>query len=611
MKQIILFSLLLLAAIQVAGQALNVDSLVNVLNSQKLPVEEQFKLYKKVMENTGNSVILSECIKTGLPLAQKEKNKSMESTFNEYKGRIYVGKAMYDSAFYFFDKALKLAIESKDSKQESSVYTSYAVAYGFQSMYKELIESQLKALEIGEKLNDKQLVQASFGNIGSAYMSLNDSGHALEYQEKALALAEELNNTDKISKANYDLGAIKFNMGNYEQAEKHLLKALDLAKQIHGNQFMIGYILIALQELYSQGIIDLGKAEKYGKEALEIAEKLENPTLKANVYSGMSVIYRAQGRYKDCDIAATKAWELDSITLDMGISTMSNLTYANIQLSNKQKALESFDKYYALVNKFNDKSLHESLTSQEVKYETQKKEVRIASLEKERRMYVWLGIAGGLLVISLGIVLWQTLRNARKEKQLIAAKAVQEGEMGERARIAEDLHDRLGGSLSAVKIELNQAENLQNVSDKLDECIKEIRAITHNLMPRSLLSSGMKTALEDFAAQFPNVHFHFFGKEKRIRERLEFIIYCCANELVTNSIRYSGAKEINMQLIQGEKHVSLTVQDDGCGFDEKTVTAGIGLKNIRDRVASCNGKLDIASAPGQGTETVIELKIES
>jgi signal transduction histidine kinase len=247
----------------------------------------------------------------------------------------------------------------------------------------------------------------------------------------------------------------------------------------------------------------------------------------------------------------------------------------------------------------------------EVKYETEKKETRIATLEKERRMYVWLGIAGISLLIAVIVALLLAVRSARKERQLAATKAVQDGEMIERERIAKDLHDRLGGSLAAMKIELQSAEKLQNVGDKLDECIKDVREITHNLLPRSLRQFGMKGALEDFTAQFPNVHFHFFGEEKRIKERLEFIIYCCANELVTNATRYSGAENINVQLVQGEKHVSLTVQDDGCGFDEKNITPGIGLKNIRDRVASCNGKLDIASSPDKGTETIIELRVES
>jgi len=297
--------------------------------------------------------------------------------------------------------------------------------------------------------------------------------------------------------------------------------------------------------------------------------------------------------------------------LQIASNVVGNITYANISLGNKEKAKEYLDKYFNIMTEINKKNVRENLAEMETKYETEKKEIRITSLEKERQLYVWLGVAASVIALSLVIVLLLITRNARKEKQLIAARAVQDGEIGERARIAEDLHDRLGGSLSAVKIELKNAESLQNVSDKLEECIKEVREITHNLMPRSLRTSGMKTALEDFTVQFPNVHFHFFGEEKRVKERLEFIVYCCASELITNAIRYSDAKDINVQLIQDEKHISLIVQDDGCGYDENTATKGIGLKNIHDRVASCNGKLDIITSPGKGTETIIELKIEN
>lgn len=176
--------------------------------------------------------------------------------------------------------------------------------------------------------------------------------------------------------------------------------------------------------------------------------------------------------------------------------------------------------------------------------------------------------------------------------------------MGERERIAGELHDRLLGTLSAIKSDIDNTE----ISNKLNGCIEEVRRISRNLMPLPL-RSGIKTALEDFTAQFPNVRFHFFGQEKRIEKRIEFVVYCCANELVTNSIRHSKAKNINVQLIQGENHISLTVQDDGCGFDEKTTIKGIGLKSVQDRVASCNGKMDIFSLSVKGTETVIEINI--
>ena len=247
------------------------------------------------------------------------------------------------------------------------------------------------------------------------------------------------------------------------------------------------------------------------------------------------------------------------------------------------------------------------MADMEIKYETEKKEIRITSLEKERQLYVWLGVAGILFAMALGIVFWQKNKNMRKEKQLIATRSVLDGEMSERTRLARDLHDRLSGNLSAVKIGLNNNEPQQSISNKLDKCIEEIRNVAHNLMPKSL-QYGLKTALEDFAAQFPNVHFHFFGKEGNIEERTAFVAYCCANEMVNNSLWHSGAKNINLQMVQDKKLVSLTVQDDGCGCDEKMTSKGIGLKNIYDRVTSSNGKIDIVTSPSKGTEIIIELK---
>lgn len=257
----------------------------------------------------------------------------------------------------------------------------------------------------------------------------------------------------------------------------------------------------------------------------------------------------------------------------------------------------------------NEKSLHDSLTNMEAKYETEKKEMRIASLEEERRLYIWLGVAGVLLAIALLIVLWQTKRNAQKEKELTATRSVLEGEMKERTRIANELHDRLGGTLSATKIGIlvDEEKSLQNIHDKLDICIAEVRRVSHNLMPVSL-QYGLRVALDDFIAQFPDVRFHFFGEERRIEKREEFVVYCCASELVYNSRRHSGAKNIHVQLVQSKSYISLTVQDDGSGFNEKTVKKGLGLKSVYDRVLSCNGKIDIVSSPDKGTEITIEFK---
>ena len=612
MKQMFLFGLLLSVALQITGQTQNADSLVNVLETQKLTPSEQLDIYANICNIYNYSDIekMSLYAEKGLVLSEKEKDKRRISDFNLYLGYWYLKRSVGDTATLYLNKALKNAI---DQEQEAAAYTAMAEMYALQTKHTLAIEYLIKALPIYEGSDDKYKYMKILANIGGEFRTAGNNDKAYYYIKKANEIAKELNSIEGIAKTGMDLGGIYINDGKFEDALEIEHEALTAARAC-GNRAFECAILQAISVIYyfnTSTLINYDSALIYAREVMRVAEEVGYTNLSYGAIETIASIYREQGRYRECEEASMKAWAIDSTNLNEAPALVANIIISSMHLGKYDKATDFFWKYTEMVNRYTDEDYHKAIVDTETKYETEKKEMRIVSLEKERRLYVWLGIAGSIIAISLGFVLLQIIKNMRKERQLIAAKAVQDGEMGERARIAEDLHDRLGGSLSAVKIELKNTENLQNVGDKLDECIKEIREITHNLMPRSLRLFGMKTALEDFSVQFPNVHFHFFGEEKRIRDRLEFIIYCCANELVTNSIRYSGANEINMQLIQGEKHVSLTVQDDGCGFDEKTASTGIGLKNIRDRVASCNGKLDILTSPGHGTETIIELKVES
>jgi len=615
MKQIFLISLLLLVAMQVPCQVQEADSLVNVLDSNTLPAEKQLLIYNDIcydyLISDPQKAMLY--IQKALSLAEKENNKAWMSGFNSFFGDAYQKEGNYEKALDYYNKALNIAIDAKKDDKEAYAYSSIASLYHRQGKIVTSLDYLLKALSIyeqGKTDNYKKRAVHMLVNIGEIHRNLENTDLAIQFLTRAEKIAKEFNYPEGEMGVYFSLSNIYRWKKEYKKAMDYSLKSLELSRYFGDKSYETGN-LGTLALIYEEGFNDHKKSEKYAVEGLDVAKKINDPYILMGAWSTLSNVYLSQKRYTEAENAAMTAWEIDTTYINQAYYLMYNIGIANMYLGNKDKAAYYLEKSKELREQSANKSFQNVLIDSETKYETQKKEIRIASLEKERRLYIWLGVAGGLLLISMGIGMLQTIRNARKERQLIASKAVQDGELNERARLAEDLHDRLGGSLSAVKIELKNAESLQNVSDKLDECIKEVREITHNLMPRSLRLLGMKGALEDFTAQFPNVHFHFFGQEKRIRERLEFAVFCCASELITNSLRHSGAENINVQLLQDDKSVSLVVHDDGCGFDEKTVAKGIGLKNIYDRVASFNGKLDIASSPGNGTETIINMRVEN
>jgi len=609
MKQILLFALLLLSG--VAARAQNVDSLINVLNMQKLTADEQLKIYEDICQcyfAAYNADRTMEYARKGLALSEKAKNELKSSIFNEFIGYAYKDKTILDSALIYFEKSFELAIEAKDTEQQVSVYLDLGAYYGDQEIWDLALEQFLKALPLSESLDDKGKYMSILGNIGSMHRNLNNPDKAVSYFEQMKEMAEKTNNISHKRKAYYELGVLYKDKMEYTKSLEYLQSALDISKQT-GSKI---YEVICLQNLallYSHDEMqNFEKATRYAKESLVLSEGINNLSFASASWGTLSTIYCRQGNFKESITAAHKSLECDSTNMSRMLSLYNNLTDSYISISNKDSATFFFHKYRDLKDQYITKELQESISSMEVKYETDKKEMRITSLEKERLLYVWLGIAGFLLVIALAFVLWQTRRNARKEKQLIAARSVMDGEMRERTRLAQDLHDRLSGNISAAKIELaNHAGSLYDVFDKLDSCIEEIRRVAHNLMPVSL-QSGIKTALEDYTAKFPNVRFHFFGEDKSLDKGKEYIIYCCATELMNNSLKHSGAQNINVQLVRGEDYIALTVEDDGCGFDEKSVTEGMGLKNIRDRIASCGGKMNVVSSQGKGTETIIEIK---
>lgn len=122
-----------------------------------------------------------------------------------------------------------------------------------------------------------------------------------------------------------------------------------------------------------------------------------------------------------------------------------------------------------------------------------------------------------------------------------------------------------------------------------------------------LLSEGLFSAVKNICNMYPNVHFESFGDASVIEEKWEVIFYRSACELINNALQHASATHVFVQVMAENDFISITVHDDGKGFDPQTVAIGTGLRNIATAIIACRGNMKIYSSP-EGTEINIEIE---
>jgi len=202
-------------------------------------------------------------------------------------------------------------------------------------------------------------------------------------------------------------------------------------------------------------------------------------------------------------------------------------------------------------------------------------------------------------------------------------EALIDGEEKERKRIAQELHDGLNGDLSAIKYRLStleesglraiDAENLTKVITMIDESCAQIRSISHNLMPSSILEYGLIESIREYCIKINNsdnfkIDFQTFGDYIALAKKNETVIYRIIQELVTNILKHAKATEALVQFNFREEELFITVEDNGIGFDTTKISDGIGHKNIQTRVGFLNAELNVESS-SNGTSYTISIDL--
>ena len=198
----------------------------------------------------------------------------------------------------------------------------------------------------------------------------------------------------------------------------------------------------------------------------------------------------------------------------------------------------------------------------------------------------------------------------------------------ERRRMASYLHDVIGQTLAMCKLKIRSLQRsavpdasekaLQELRELIEQSIHNTQSLTFELCPPILYELNLEAAIEWLAERFQQQHSITFHVEndripKPMSDEARVILFQAVREIFVNIVKHAEARTVNVQMKRDDSSIQIIICDDGVGFDPKTVSAvtmsaakgGFGLFNVRERLMSIGGNLEIQSSSQMGTKVSI------
>ncbi len=567
-------------------------------------------------------------------------------------GKIHLDQGAYDSSLNDFGEALFTSSKSVEGrKQMAAVLDVISTLHQIQGNYEEAAERLYQAAYLEEKFNSSPArLSYIYNNLGALLFRIGQSDKAIHYLDLAVKTGKSIEDPkleagallnkaiiaserkewakgdslfmqtmelatlhrigEVIHNTYYNMGMASLQQKQPEQALTHFTQALNYSE--HTNSYYRNAVTIALGETWYQlGNYQNAKSNLLSALDTSLKSKLKNDQL--DIHRLLSQVFEAMG---DC-----------------------------------KKALYYHKKYKEVADSIANQEIRKNIGHLDIKYQTalkdaelMRKQIQISKQNNDlRKKNIWIGssLAGAILLSALSVSLY---RNSRRKKYLHQRqieilqqkqeilKQQQEidrltagvaGEEKERSRIGKELHDGIGGMLTAINMNLaairerhqnlDELEELDLIAQMVRETANEIRKTAHNLMPDILNHYSLPEALQLYSEQLKtgtfNIELQHYGSLDSLDNNLALAIYRMLQELIQNVVKHANASQLEIQIRRHEEKISITVEDNGKGFDTNSVQGGFGLKNLQSRIQALNGYVSIESAPNKGTTVYIEINI--
>jgi len=483
------------------------------------------------------------------------------------------------------------------------------------------------------------------------------------FLNEALELTDEAYRYYSDNEKPYESAISVTQLGKAHQRKLDYEKAIEFVDEGLKASIELGDVEMELNNrlLIAQIFSNLGNVENVitqGEFIIKKEEQLGLNQVSAEVYYLLGSTLIMDNQVRKAKNYLKKAIDLNDDINDLAYKSNSLLSQTLYSLDSTETAYRHLLKANEITTQLYNQEKDALANVSAVKYQSSEKERMIRELREDNELTAFklTQRTRVILIISIiaflsALVIYNYMRSQRqrfkmerilgKQKEEIAQQKINElessmkienlqsmvlGQEAERTRIAQDLHDSLGGSLSTLKLQydalqmdhhdLTQDNSYNKIMNMIDDACTEVRDIARNLKPISLEKLGLTAALRDLINRYSikdvlEISLHTHQIDGVLSKEAKLHVYRIIQELLNNALKHAQASEIQVQLNNLDETLFIMVEDNGLGFDQDRAKQGLGLGNLQSRVNVLRGDMEIDSSHERGTSVTVHIPLST
>lgn len=564
-----------------------------------------------------------------------------ESLALRHIAQAYKYRNHYDTALYLLRHSLAIEQRANRPYRLGSAYLNVGQLEYEQGNSDEALISYHSAVKAFIEADSLEHCAKTYNSIGKVHARAADQYLAFSNYQKGLALRQQIGNSKNVASSWLNLGIHHAQNRNFEMAKKSLLTCRKIYMG-HNMKFEVGKIDGSIGNVHFE-LNELDSALSKYKLSLNSPYGKISPYIRLNIGACFIQLNLLDSALHHLQMG------LD-ISIKQENTYLEELFYTNVGevyefREDFQKTLHFYTKRDSVRRRLDSMTTAENIRKIQEKFDNETLKTLNLKAQKETKTLMLMSISlAALLIISLLTIIifrqrlktktqlslkneelhLQKLDELAKQKELEKITTLMEGQEQERKRIAGELHDGLGSLLATIKHHFEVVEDKMDTNKDeyakayglLDKASEEVRRISHNMASNVLSKFGLVAALQDLgevinSSKRLKVNLRVTGLEDRLESSAEIHLFRICQELVSNTLKHANASAVTLQLTMHKDALNLIVEDNGRGFDSRSIEKeeGMGLENLKARVAHLNGTIDLDSVIDRGTTVVIDVPV--